>query len=73
MHSITAPFHGPIHAFIIVFNVIIGYRLGKKYDEAKFYSEKDPLSQVYNRRFVLKLFSKLLSKVNRKNDLSSKG
>jgi diguanylate cyclase (GGDEF)-like protein len=67
MHFISVPFHGPVHVLIVIFNMTISYWLGKKYDEAKFYSEKDPLSQVYNRRFVLKLFSSLLSKVNRKN------
>jgi diguanylate cyclase (GGDEF)-like protein len=53
---------------ILAGNLALCWWLGKKYDEAKFYSEKDPLSQVYNRRFVLKLFSKLLTKVNNKNE-----
>lgn len=35
--------------------------LGKKYDEAKFLSEKDPLTGLYNRRFISKIFPKLIS------------
>jgi diguanylate cyclase (GGDEF)-like protein len=62
------PLLGTQQILFSVANLALCWWLGKKYDEAKFYSEKDPLSQVYNRRFVMKLFSKLLAKVNRKNE-----
>lgn len=39
--------------------------VGKKYDEAKFYSERDPLTSLYNRRFVFKVFPDLLEKVDK--------
>jgi diguanylate cyclase (GGDEF)-like protein len=42
--------------------------LGKKYDEAKFYSEKDALTEVYNRRFVLKIFPNLLEQADRNKE-----
>lgn len=42
--------------------------LGKQYDKAKFYSEKDILTKLYNRRFVLTFFPKQSAQVNRKNE-----
>ncbi len=57
--------------FIVLANLALCWWLGMKYDEAKFYSEKDPLTGVYNRRFVIKLFKKLLARVKkRKGNLS---
>lgn len=40
--------------------LILGYYLGKKYDQVKFYAEKDSLTKLYNRRFMYKKFSELL-------------
>ncbi len=39
--------------------------MGKKYDEARFYSERDPLTALYNRRFVWRKFPELLEKSRR--------
>lgn len=39
--------------------LILGYYLGKKYDQLKFYAEKDSLTNLYNRRFMYKKFAKL--------------
>lgn len=39
--------------------------IGKKYDEAKFYSERDPLTSLYNRRFVFNVFPDLLEKADK--------
>lgn len=39
--------------------------MGKKYDEARFYSERDPLTSLYNRRFVFRVFPELLMKADR--------
>lgn len=53
---------------VTIGNLVLCSWLGKKYDEAKFYSEKDPLTEVYNRRFIIKSFPKILNKVNRNNE-----
>lgn len=47
---------------------VVGWRMGSKYDEVKFFSEKDMLTNVYNRRFVYNFFPKILSKVNKNKD-----
>ncbi len=50
---------------------IIAWWMGKQYDIAKFYSEKDSLTGLYNRRYVDKIISSLLLKMNRKNAIMS--
>jgi len=40
--------------------LFLGYYLGKKYDQVKFYAEKDVLTNLYNRRFMYKKFSEVL-------------
>jgi diguanylate cyclase (GGDEF)-like protein len=55
------------HLVVTFVYLAIGWYLGKKYDEAKFYSEKDPLTNVYNRRFMNRIFPKLLAEVNQNN------
>ncbi|WP_235496992.1 GGDEF domain-containing protein [Aneurinibacillus migulanus] len=49
--------------------IAIGWYLGKKYDEAKFYSEKDPLTNTYNRRFMNRIFPKLIAEVRKNKKL----
>ncbi|UOF92771.1 GGDEF domain-containing protein [Fodinisporobacter ferrooxydans] len=44
---------------LLIIYATIGWFLGKQYDKAKFYSEKDILTGLYNRRFVYDKFSKL--------------
>ena len=39
--------------------------MGKKYDEARFGSERDPLTMLYNRRFVWREFPELLETAQR--------
>ncbi|USB31782.1 GGDEF domain-containing protein [Paenibacillus sp. YPG26] len=36
-----------------------GFLVGRKYDQAVFYSQRDELTTLYNRRFLSKFFSKL--------------
>jgi diguanylate cyclase (GGDEF)-like protein len=45
----------------------IGYWTGKQFDKAKYYSEKDPLTNLYNRRFVVNTFEKITSIAKRTN------
>jgi diguanylate cyclase (GGDEF)-like protein len=45
----------------------IGYWTGKQYDQAKYYAEKDPLTNLYNRRFVLDSFKKIAALAERTN------
>jgi diguanylate cyclase (GGDEF)-like protein len=40
---------------------LLSWWLGKQYDKAKFFSEKDYLTGVYNRRFVEEKFPKLVA------------
>ena len=46
---------------------IVAWVLGKHYDEAKYYSEKDMLTGLYNRRFVNNVFPMLLAQMDRRN------
>lgn len=47
-------------AYIILgFYLILGWWLGKKYDKAKYDSERDALTNLYNRRYVLENFPKM--------------
>lgn len=61
--------HGNVEWFHIVALVIylgLGWQLGNKYDKVKYLSEKDILTQSYNRRFVMDSFPKLQSLSDRK-------
>lgn len=48
--------------------LLIAYWAGKQYDKVKFYSEKDSLTGLYNRRFIDELLPALLTKMDRKNE-----
>jgi len=48
--------------------IAIGWFLGKKYDFSKYYSEKDPLTEVYNRRIGLELAEYLKKLVERNQE-----
>jgi diguanylate cyclase (GGDEF)-like protein len=47
--------------------VLIGYWAGKQFDKATFYSEKDELTGIYNRRFVMSSFEKITNLAERVN------
>ncbi|MHC0036353.1 GGDEF domain-containing protein [Pseudoneobacillus sp. C159] len=53
---------------IIGFPVLLSFAwvFGKKYDQAKFFSEKDALTEIYNRRFVEAKLPKLIAKTDQK-------
>lgn len=57
---------GMIHAIVLAFYLYIGWWLGKQYDKVKYLSEKDLLTESYNRRFVIDIFPKLKSLSDRK-------
>ena len=42
--------------------------LGKQYDVVRFYSEKDYLTKIYNRRYIFHKFPKLSALIDRKNE-----
>jgi diguanylate cyclase (GGDEF)-like protein len=48
--------------------ILIFWWLGKQYDTVKFLSEKDVLTKLYNRRYVIHTFPKLSVLVDRKNE-----
>lgn len=45
----------------------LSWWFGKHYDRAKFYSEKDALTGIYNRRFIENIFLKIRMAADRKN------
>ncbi|MCE7792786.1 GGDEF domain-containing protein [Salipaludibacillus sp. CUR1] len=45
----------------------IGYWTGYQFDKARFYSQKDSLTGLYNRRYIQQNFSKYIKKANRNN------
>lgn len=56
-----------IHLISLIFFCAIGWWLGKQYDRKKFDSEKDELTNIYNRRFVMRVAPNLLLLAKRKN------
>jgi diguanylate cyclase (GGDEF)-like protein len=48
--------------------LIIAFVLGKQYDKVKFYSERDSLTGLYNRRFISTDVPKVLARMDRKNE-----
>jgi diguanylate cyclase (GGDEF)-like protein len=55
-------FNIPFIGIIIVF---LSWLLGKQYDKVKFLSEKDVLTKLYNRRFMILNFPNLIAAVDR--------
>ncbi|MED4462485.1 GGDEF domain-containing protein [Metabacillus fastidiosus] len=51
-------------AFDTLISAIIAWFVGKQYDKMRFYAEKDFLTELYNRRFTNKFFSKLKKKAD---------
>jgi len=47
--------------------LLICWWLGSQYDKVKFYSEKDILTGIHNRRFVVQKFPKLLTQMSKRN------
>lgn len=59
-----------ISIYLILFilsSAALGWYMGKKYDQAKYYSEKDYLTGTYNRRFIYEIFPKLTAQLQRNN------
>ncbi|WP_186445686.1 GGDEF domain-containing protein [Paenibacillus cremeus] len=46
--------------------MVLGWVLGQQYDKVKYYSEKDALTKLYNRRFIARVFPKLKSLMDRR-------
>jgi len=44
------------------------FKAGKQYDKVKFFSERDNLTECYNRGFVDEIFPALLVRMNKKNE-----
>lgn len=64
-HSI----HFDVFTLLAVFgDIVLCWWLGKQYDLAKYYSQTDPLTEMYNRRFIVQTFPKLISAAERKNE-----
>jgi diguanylate cyclase (GGDEF)-like protein len=48
--------------------ILFGYWAGKQFDKVTFYSEKDELTGIYNRRFVMSSFEKITNLAERVNN-----
>jgi diguanylate cyclase (GGDEF)-like protein len=59
------PFKFPFLGLIIL---LVFWWLGKQYDMVKFLSEKDTVTNIYNRRYVIHTFPKLSVLMDRKNE-----
>jgi diguanylate cyclase (GGDEF)-like protein len=51
--------------FVFLFEFPLAWWLGFKYDKAKFFSQKDALTEVYNRRFLYDIFPRLSARADR--------
>jgi diguanylate cyclase (GGDEF)-like protein len=58
-------FQFPLIGILIV---SASWLLGTQYDKLKFLSEKDVLTTLYNRRYMLHIFPKLIASVDRKQE-----
>lgn len=58
------PFQFPLFGLSIL---LVFWWLGKQYDRVKFLSENDPLTKIYNRRYVIQTFPKLSVLMDRKD------
>lgn len=50
------------------FFLLVAWWCGKQFDRAKYYSEKDPLTDTYNRRTIEQTFEKLAETCKRKDE-----
>jgi diguanylate cyclase (GGDEF)-like protein len=57
----------PITLAIVPFMILVAYWAGKQFDKVKYYSDKDELTGLYNRRFVMNTFEKITSLAERTN------
>ncbi|MCM3574722.1 GGDEF domain-containing protein [Mesobacillus subterraneus] len=58
-------FYTKVFIFFLLLFTFLFWQAGRLYDEAKFHSEKDSLTNTYNRRFIYKKFSKFIAKCNK--------
>ncbi len=59
------PYQFPLFGIIAI---SVAWWLGGKYDKVKFLSEKDLLTKIYNRRYIVQIFPKILAMVKRRNE-----
>lgn len=57
----------PLDLYSYPFLILLGYWAGKQFDKVRFYSEKDELTKIYNRRFVMNTYEKITSIAERTN------
>ncbi|AIF45112.1 GGDEF domain-containing protein [Virgibacillus sp. SK37] len=65
IHFGATPHSIPLPAIILM---IIGWYLGREYDKSVYKANRDPLTGLFNRRYVLDNIQKSFSKANRKSN-----
>ncbi|TVY10286.1 GGDEF domain-containing protein [Paenibacillus cremeus] len=53
--------------FLGIIAMLVCWWLGGQYDKVKFYAEKDILTEIYNRRFVIEMFPKIMAQMDKRN------
>ncbi|MED4732317.1 GGDEF domain-containing protein [Aneurinibacillus migulanus] len=68
--SVIFEFGHPPHIIPIpgIIALCFAWFLGKKYDKALFYSQRDSLTHLYNRRFISQKVPKIFRKMDRKGE-----
>jgi diguanylate cyclase (GGDEF)-like protein len=61
-HYSFPPYQVPYTGIVIL---LVFWKLGEQYDKVKFFSEKDVLTKLNNRRFMIHTFPKLITTANR--------
>jgi len=54
--------------YIVILAILLCWWLGSQYDKVKFHSEKDVLTEIHNRRFVIQTFPKLLKQIGKRKE-----
>lgn len=58
----------PLFVIISLFHAAVSWFIGEWFDKYKYYSYRDPLTGVFNRRYAYKVFEKKLQQAGKQNE-----